>query len=186
MTAAELEEFSLRKVLREKKIPREISSLLVVVRVRYIGFDSLSHDGLLIVHRDLAGEIRDIFIDLYKSGFPLRSVSPVSFFKWSDSLSASLNNTSCFNYRKIKGYNKFSYHALGRAVDINPLFNPQFRKGKVFPPNGKYIKERPGTVYEGGGVVEIFARRGWKWGGRWIHSKDFQHFYKTFENGEKE
>ena len=35
------------------------------------------------------------------------------------------NNTSCFNYRMSSGESgTLSYHALGKAIDINPLYNP--------------------------------------------------------------
>ena len=35
---------------------------------------------------------------------------------------------------------------------------------------------RPGVAVEGGALVRAFDREGWKWGGRWSGTKDYQHF----------
>ena len=34
-------------------------------------------------------------------------------------------------------------------------------------------------VVEGDAVIRAFAAAGWKWGGRWTSSKDYQHFSTT-------
>ena len=33
-----------------------------------------------------------------------------------------------------------------------------------------------GVIVKGDVVYKAFAKRGWRWGGEWAHSKDYQHF----------
>ena len=35
-----------------------------------------------------------------------------------------------------------------------------------------------GTILAEDFIVKEFTQRGWKWGGHWQYSKDYQHFYK--------
>ena len=71
-------------------------------------------------------------------------------------------------------------HAYGLAIDVNPVENPYVLGGRVQPPSGRaYLdraRRRPGMAYDGGVLVRAFASRGWKWGGRWRNSRDYQHF----------
>ena len=41
--------------------PREILESLCLIDLRYLGFDGRPHTGQLVVHRELAAEIREIF-----------------------------------------------------------------------------------------------------------------------------
>jgi peptidoglycan LD-endopeptidase CwlK len=88
------------------------------------------------------------------------------------------NNTSGFNYRKVKGTAVLSTHSKGRAVDINPLLNPQIKNGKTIPSSSVYKPEAPGTLTRKSPLVEEFLKKGWNWGGRWRSTKDYQHFEK--------
>ena len=45
-------------------------------------------------------------------------------FDANDDISMENNNTSSFNYRVVAGSSTLSNHALGMAIDINPLYNP--------------------------------------------------------------
>jgi hypothetical protein len=90
------------------------------------------------------------------------------------------DNTSAFNCRRVSGSSSWSMHAYGLAIDVNPVENPYVRGGRVQPPAGRaYLNRsrgRPGMAVEGGVLVEAFTARGWKWGGRWTGSRDYQHF----------
>jgi peptidoglycan L-alanyl-D-glutamate endopeptidase CwlK len=99
-------------------------------------------------------------------------------YGWSDDESMAANNSSGFNYRYIAGTDKLSQHAYGRAIDINPLFNPYIRGDVVDPPGGVYDPSRPGTLVAGDAIVQAFEARGWTWGGRWDTRKDWHHFEK--------
>jgi len=88
------------------------------------------------------------------------------------------NNSSAFNYRKVKNTKLISSHAKGIAIDINPLLNPQIKHGRVTPPAIVYDPSKPGTLTAHSIVVRAFIKRGWQWGGLWQTTKDYQHFEK--------
>jgi hypothetical protein len=82
-----------------------------------------------------------------------------------------------------------SLHALGRAIDINPLYNPYIVGEKVMPANSVQFCNRnlafSHKITHEDKCFEIFLSHGWKWGGDWTNSKDYQHFYKEDENAVK-
>ena len=161
-------------------IPHSIKLSLALIRVPYCSFENQILIGELIVHKDLADETVGIFKEIADVNFPIMKVIPISYYNWSDENSMADNNTSCFNYRKIYGTSKFSQHAYGRAVDINPLFNPYIAKdGSVHPKGAYYDISRLGTITEESGIVNVFEKRNWIWGGRWQDRKDWQHFEKA-------
>ena len=97
------------------------------------------------------------------------------------------NNTTCFNYRVVKGSSKLSAHARGVAIDINPLYNPYVKKGKqgtvIQPKGGKkyaYHRDRrrdiPYKIDRNDLAYKLFTAQGFTWGGNWNSLKDFQHF----------
>lgn len=168
----------------DPKCPKAIRDRQTVVPVLYLGFDKKVHRGQIVVDRDVAKDVAEVFAVALKSGFPIQAVVPIShprFRKdrsWSDDLSMAANNTSAFNYRLITGGTALSNHATGRAVDINPVQNP-YIKGKVTLPVGaKYAPAAEGTLTADHPVTQAFLARGWKWGGDWAGRPDYQHFEK--------
>ena len=101
--------------------------------------------------------------------------------------SAAADNTSGFNCRPAVGSTtgSWSMHAYGLAIDVNPVENPYVLGSRVLPPAGRHYldraRRRPGMAVAGGVLVEAFARVGWKWGGTWAGSPDYQHFSTTGE-----
>lgn len=170
--------FTFAQATSGKEIPKGILQSLEIVNVEYYSFDGKLHRGQIVVHKDLAMEIAQIFEDIKDSGFPVAKVIPVSRYNWSDEESMKDNNTSGFNYRSVKGTGKLSSHARGRAIDINPLQNPQIKKGIYSPPGAQYRIKEKGTLTLNSEIVSAFRKRGWKWGGLWRSSKDYQHFEK--------
>ena len=149
----------------------------------YWNFDSKQVNGTLIVHKDVAQEVADIFRDLFHQGFLIEKMTPVEDYKGDDNASMAANNTSAFNCRDVTGQpGKFSNHSWGRAIDINPLTNPYIRGGTVLPPEGRRYLDRglesPGSILSGSFIVKRFAEAGWQWGGNWTDRKDYQHFEK--------
>jgi D-alanyl-D-alanine carboxypeptidase len=64
------------------------------------------------------------------------------------------------------------------------LRNPYVtRGGRVSPPAGRPYANRArraaGMVHGGDAVVRAFAAAGWRWGGYWAGSRDYQHFSAT-------
>ena len=154
-------------------------SALRSVRLTFWGFDRRPHIGTLIVHRRVASDVVAIFRRLYAVRFPIRRMVPVSAYRGSDDASMAADNTSSFNCRFVGGTRRWSMHAYGQAIDVNPVENPYVSGGRVSPPAGRAYADgrraRPGVITSGGAVMRAFASRGWEWGGRWS-APDYQHF----------
>lgn len=159
-------------------IPASVKNYLVLIEVQYYSFDDKLHQGQLLVHKSVASDLKEIFEIIKEIKFPIHKVVPIVKYGWNDEESMLANNTSCFNYRKIKGVDIFSYHAKGLAIDINPLLNPHIKNNKLIPTSAIYDKTKPGTLTDSSRVVKEFKKRGWHWGGNWRSSKDYQHFEK--------
>jgi D-alanyl-D-alanine carboxypeptidase len=150
----------------------------------YWGFDGQVHRGELIVHRDHARRVLGVFAKLFKARYPIQRLRLVDAYQADDDRSMAANNTSGFNCRRVSGSSSWSEHAFGRAIDLNPLRNPYVtRGGRVSPPAGRPYADRArraaGMVHAGDTVVRSFAAAGWRWGGSWSGSRDYQHFSST-------
>ena len=144
------------------------------------GFDGRAHTGRLIVHREVAREVVVAFRDLYAARFPIRRMVLIDNYGGSDFRSIEADNTSAFNCRYVDGTTRWSNHAYGRAIDVNPIENPYVSGGSTSHAASRpYLdrsRRRPGMAYEGGALVRAFDRIGWGWGGRWSGTQDYQHF----------
>jgi peptidoglycan L-alanyl-D-glutamate endopeptidase CwlK len=160
--------------------PPEVLETLCLIDIRYRGFDGLLHLGQLVVHRELALEIREIFTRMEGWGFPVGRAIPLVRYGWSDEGSMAADNTSAFNYRLIAGTDRLSRHAEGRALDINPLRNPAvYPDGRISPSGAVYRPGDPGTFTGNDPVVLAFREQGWHWGGDFTHLLDYHHFEKS-------
>ena len=97
---------------------------LRLLTLSHWGFDGRARTGRLIVHRDVARELVRVFRDLYAARFPIRRMVPVDAYGGSDFRSIEADNTSAFNCRYVEGTTRWSNHAYGRAIDVNPIENP--------------------------------------------------------------
>ena len=136
--------------------------------------------GVLVVHADHVDDVVTVFERLFEARFPIESMLPITDFDGDDNASMRANNSSAFNCRVIAGTNRWSQHAYGGAIDINPLVNPWVRGDEVDPPEAAEYVERdasvPGLIVAGDVVTDAFASIGWGWGGDWRNSLDYQHF----------
>lgn len=152
------------------------------VEIDHIGFGDQTHRGELIVHEDLVAEVVEIFEELYRLRYPIEKMQTVERYPGADDeLSMRDNNTSAFNCRDIPGSGSWSWHAYGRAIDLNPLINPYIdAAGDFQPDNAEVYLDRgridPGLLRDGDPAVLAFTDRGWRWGGHWRTPKDYQHF----------
>ncbi len=180
MNASDIDShLSLTEALAGLSMPEEIQKSLVLLDIPFYGFDGVTHTGQMVVHRDIAEEVKDIFAKLYSLQFPIEKMIPITKYDWDDVRSMEDNNTSAFNYRLIIGTDRLSNHSFGRALDINPVQNPYFaRDGVTYPEGAVYDPNIPGTVEKEGPVVTLFKAHGWVWGGDWQTPKDYQHFEK--------
>jgi len=154
---------------------------LRLVRARYVGMDGRAHTGRIVVHGDVATEVVAVLRRLYAARFPIRRMVPVDAFGGSDYRSIEADNTSAFNCRYVDGTTRWSEHAYGRAIDLNPIENPYVTAGGTtsHPASRSFLRRapyRPGMAVEGGAVVRAFDAVGWGWGGRWSGARDYQHF----------
>jgi hypothetical protein len=91
----------------------------------YKGMDGQAHQGQLVVNADRVDELIKIFGHLYQMRYPIAKMfTPDHYVNADDELSMEDNNTSGYNCREIPDTDRWSYHAYGRAIDINPLINP--------------------------------------------------------------
>jgi hypothetical protein len=153
---------------------------LRLLRLSHRGYDGKSRTGRLIVHRDVARDLVEVFRDLYAARVPIKRMVPVDAYGGSDFRSIEADNTSAFNCRYVEGTTRWSNHASGTAIDVNPIENPYVSGGRTSHRASRpYLdrsRRRPGMAYEGGALVRAFDRIGWGWGGRWTSVKDYQHF----------
>jgi len=163
--------------------PAKVIAELALVDVDYYSMVTSDYTtGQIVVAEALAGDVQEIFGELRNKEFPIRSIVPIVHFGHDDFTSIRNNNTSAFNYREVAGTDRLSKHALGRALDLNPLLNPYVNKDGS-PKEGSfnypgYDPRIPGTIVKGDLVVKAFHNKGWIWGGDWDDALDLQHFSK--------
>ena len=162
-----------------KGFPVSVVDRQTLIDVCYFSFDQRLHKGQIVMDQRLEGDVKKIFSYFLNQRFPIKSVIPISRFNWDDTASMLSNNTSGFNYRKIKGKNEWSNHAYGQAMDINTVQNPYVNGRHVSPKGAKYNKSKAGTFVKGSGLVRQIKSLGWGWGGEWKNMKDYQHFEKV-------
>lgn len=170
--------YSFEEAISGKEIPKEITKNLVLLNVEYYSFDDKLHRGQIVLHKRAEKDIKEIFEIIKEIKFPISKVIPVVKYHWSDEASMNDNNTSAFNYRKVKGQKVLSFHSYGLAIDINPIQNPHIKRNLIQPSNAKYDIKAAGTILKNSRIVQEFKKRGWQWGGTWRSSKDYQHFEK--------
>ena len=160
---------------------------LSYVHVLYVDFNGETEAGELICSRTIAEDLTEIFYELFTAEYQIEKIRLIDTYGGDDVASMADNNTSCFNYRPLAGSEKLSKHALGLAVDINPLYNPYVRytteNGQlVSPKEGEAYadrsKEFPYKIDSSDLCCRLFLEHGFTWGGNWNSVKDYQHFQK--------
>ena len=153
------------------------------VTVSFRGFDGRPHTGELIVHERVAAGVVSVFARLYRARFPIEEMRLVTGADLEARPTGDGNNTAAFVCRAARKQTRWSAHAYGLAVDVNPFQNP-YRRGDLVLPElaGAYLDRadrRPGMVRPGDVVTTAFARLGWTWGGTWRSPLDDMHFSAT-------
>jgi len=160
---------------------------LLYIRVLHTDFEGNTRVGEIVANKNIAQDFVDIFYDLYLAKYPIEKIVLIDEYDADDNLSMADNNTSCFNFRRVAGTNSLSKHALGLAIDINPLYNPWIyeRDGVTIidPPGAEPYVDRqvdcPYIIDHDDLCYQLFNQHGFKWGGDWSNSKDYQHFVKS-------
>ena len=162
-------------------VPRED---LRYLHVLHKDLDGQVSEGELIVNVHIAGEVLDIFRELFRASYPIEKVRLIDAYDADDEASMEDNNSSAFNFRFISHTKIISKHGLGVAVDINPLYNPYTKLVNgvrtVEPVTGEPYLDRnadfPYKIEEEDLCCRLFSEKGFEWGGAWKDRKDYQHF----------
>ena len=181
----------------EKNVWREDGpvhfSRLKEVVVFYYDFDGRKKEGSLLVLDKISEAVKSIFEELFELKFPIYSLRCIKEFSGDDVLSMNANNSSAYNGRFVARTNKWSSHAYGVAIDINPIQNPylllddKLELIEVIPSAGyDYLdrsSQQKGMVES---IVPIFAKYGFtEWGGSWKTKPDYHHFQLPWDEIEK-
>lgn len=133
----------------------------------------------------IASKVLNILRELYSNGYPIERMRLIDCWNADDESAMKDNNSSCFNFRFVSHTRKVSKHGQGLAIDINTLYNPYYRKLRngneiIEPSTGKpYLnrsKKFDYKIEKGDLCYRLFTQAGFRWGGDWVHTKDYQHF----------
>ena len=159
--------------------PVPLSGLRLLTLTHW-GFDGRTHTGRLVVNADVSAPVLRVFRRLYELRYPIRRMRLVDDYGADDFRSIEADNTSAFNCRAATGSSRWSEHAYGHAIDLNPIENPYVSGGSTFhPASVRYLdrSRRPGVIVSGDPVWKAFRSIGWGWGGDWAgFVQDYQHF----------
>lgn len=159
--------------------PALIREQLCLLSIPYWSFDGKKHRGQMVVNKRIKTAVLDAFAVMLNEGIPVSKLVPISAYDWDDERSMQDNACTSYNYRYIAGTAILSLHALGLALDINPLFNPLIKGSRVQPAGTCYNPSVDGTLTSESRTVQIFKAHGFYWGGDWQLSRgyvDYQHF----------
>jgi hypothetical protein len=147
------------------------------------GFDGQPHTGELVVNERAADQVVSVFARLYRARFPIEEMRLVTTADLHAHPTGDGNNTASFVCRAARNQTRWSAHAYGLAVDVNPFQNPYRRGDLVLPELGSAYLDRdrirPGMIRAGDVVTTAFADIGWTWGGTWRSPTDLMHFSAT-------
>ncbi len=141
----------------------------------------------MVVAKDIADDVVSIFRKLYEARYPIECMLLPDRWEADDERQMRANNTSGFCFRAVAGTSMRAKHSRGLAVDINTLYNPcvkRRRNGTLFvqPATATGYVDRsksfPYKITQGDLCVRLFKAAGFRWGGDWRSSKDYQHFEK--------
>lgn len=151
---------------------------LSTIRINQQSMDGRVYRGEIIVRRDRASDVAQVFAKTFEGGFPVFQMTNPNAFGGDDIKSMAANNTSAFNCRKVVG-NPYalSPHSYGYAVDVNPWQNPYRDPQGRWHPSTQHVSRTPvvpGMLTTGSVPVREFRARGWEWFSGW----DWHHFEK--------
>jgi len=158
------------------------------LHIMHYNFDGELVEGEMICNKGIAQDLVEIFYELYRNEYRIEKVLLIEKYQGDDTVSMEDNNTSCFNYRSVPNSSSLSKHALGLAIDINPLYNPYITYNEdgsenVSPAAGSEYADRnisfPYKIDEKDLCYKLFTEHGFTWGGNWNSCKDYQHFQKV-------
>jgi hypothetical protein len=160
---------------------------LRVLTVSHWDFDGRVREGQLIVNEAAAAPLAKVFRRLHRLRFPIRHMRLDDMYGPARARPSDGDITGSFRCRQSvpspctggSASGRWSNHAYGLAIDVNPVENPYVGCGRTRNrASARYLdrsKQRPGMVTRA--VVRAFESIGWGWGGDWSgDTKDYMHF----------
>ena len=151
------------------------------------GWDGRPSTGQLVVHEDAAASLAKVFRRLYQLKFPIRHMRLSHMYGPRRAYPPDGDVTGSFRCRQSvpspcvggSASGRWSNHAYGLAIDLNPVENPYVGCGMSRDPRARRYMDRSrlrkGMVTPA--VVRAFRSIGWGWGGEWSgETKDYMHF----------
>ncbi len=162
--------------------PLGLDSLRIITMPHW-RFDGRADAGELVTSASAADAMVAAFNRIWDAKEPIDKMEPVERYGGSDDAADAANDTSSYNCRTTSTGTQ-SNHALGLAVDVNPLQNPYLHAdGTTLDPDAQRYANRalqePGVIHTGDPVWSAFVSVGWRWGGTVISPPDYQHFSPT-------
>ncbi|WP_082096373.1 M15 family metallopeptidase [Demequina gelatinilytica] len=163
-----------------EECPVPASDLAYIV-MPFWGFDGQAHTGEMITSAQYADDVVTAFEGMYERRFPIEEMRVTTWAEVNGAHTGDQNVTISFECRKVTGgYDVWSEHAKGLAIDINPFHNPWQRDGAVFPELARAYLDRdwlrPGMIETQQQIIDEFEELGWTWGGTWDKLDDWMHF----------
>lgn len=147
------------------------------------GFDGGAHTGELVVATSATGKTVRAFRRLYALRFPIEQMTLPTSADTTAPATGDGNTSAGFVCRKARGLSRFSAHAYGLAIDVNPFDNPYVKGDLVLPELASaYVDRhwvRPGMFLRESAAVRAFTDQGFTWGGDFRSLKDYQHLTLT-------
>ena len=129
--------------------------------VYHYDYEGRIQKGEIVCNKRIARDLLCVFRDLFAKEYPICSIRLIDDFDGDDNASMEANNTSCFNYRVVPGTRALSKHALGLAIDVNPLQNPYIAGSQVYPSTAaEYVdrtKDFPHKIDENDYCKQVFT-----------------------------
>lgn len=177
--------FEIQERMKDVSLPQDARidiSDLRYLTLPYYDFEGQVQQGEMVCNVKIAKDLIAVFRELFEKQYQFCSIRLIDDFGGSDEVSMLANNTSCFNYRTKSGSSALSSHALGLAVDVNPMQNPFVKRGKVYPETATDFVDRnldfAHKIDTQDACYKSFKAHGFRWGGLWRSAKDYQHFEK--------
>lgn len=177
--------FEIQERMKDVSLPQDAGidiSDLRYLTLPYYDFEGQVQQGEMVCNVKIAKDLIAVFRELFEKQYQFCSIRLIDDFGGSDEASMLANNTSCFNYRTKSGSSALSSHALGLAVDVNPMQNPFVKRGKVYPETATDFVDRnldfAHKIDTQDACYKSFKAHGFRWGGLWRSAKDYQHFEK--------
>ncbi|MCM1326175.1 MAG: M15 family metallopeptidase [Bacteroidales bacterium] len=155
------------------------------VHIWHYDLDGAATEGELICNQAIAGDLTEIFYELYRNEYRIGQVRLIDEFNGDYAASMENNNTFCFYYQTPQENPSLSRHEYGLAVDINPLYNPCITYNangteQILPASAESYTDRnrnfPYKIDENDLCYQLFKEHGFIWGGSFNSHKDYQHF----------